>query len=168
QAPWGARSSRRDASLPTGGDGRSIAHEERVGPGCRRAGLRQEQGGEEERMIGNLDDPDLARAAQPAYPESAGLEQSVVVRVDTVVAVIVLGRLGNAVERRGAGLGEHEDRLRLTDERARERRDNEPPGTGSRRGVAGVSEPENVARELDGRVLEAASGTDEGNSPFPR
>ena len=54
-------------------------------------------------------------------------------------------------------------RLRLPDERARERRDNEPPGTGRRLGVIGVSEPENVARELDDRVLEAASGTDEGN-----
>src|SRR2546427_12750633 len=117
-------------------------------------------------MIGKLDDPDLARAAQPAHPESAGLEQSVVVRVDTVVAVIVLGRLGNAVQRGGAAIGEHEDRLRLPDERARERRDNEPPGTGRRLGVVGVSEPENVARELDDRVLEAASGTDEGNSPF--
>src|SRR5438132_8963034 len=39
---------------------------------------------------------------------------------------------------------------------------------GARLGVVGVSEPENVARELDDRVLEAASGTDEGNSPFPR
>src|SRR5216117_3525518 len=151
-----------------GGGGGREAREERVRPGRRRTGLRQEQGGEEERMIGNLDDPDLALAAQPAYPESAGLEQSVVVRVDTVVAVIVLGRLGNAVERRGAAIGEHEDRLRLPDERARERRDNEPPGTGRRLGVVGVSEPENVARELDDRVLEAASGTDEGNSPFPR
>src|SRR5712691_12615870 len=127
--------SRRDASLPTGGDGRSIAHEQTVGRGCGRTGLRQEQGGEEERMIGNLDDPDLARAPQPAHPKSAGLKQSVVVRVDTVVAVIVLGRLGNAVERRGAGLGEHEDRLRLPDERARERRDDESPGTGCRLGA---------------------------------
>src|SRR5262245_10759224 len=30
--------------------------------------------------------------------------------------------------------------------------------------MVGVSEPENVARELDDRVLEAASGPDEGNT----
>src|SRR3989442_6371541 len=111
--PLGASSSRRDASLPMGGDRRRVAHEERMGPGRRRAGLRQEQGGEEERMVRNLDDPNLSRAAQPAHPESAGLEQSVVVRDDTVAAAIVLGCLGNAVERRGAGLGGHEDRLGL-------------------------------------------------------
>ena len=30
-------------------------------------------------MIGNLDDPNLSRAAQPAHPKSAGLEHSVAV-----------------------------------------------------------------------------------------
>src|SRR2546427_12090980 len=119
-------------------------------------------------MIGKLDDPDLARAAQPAHPESAGLEQSVVVRVDTVVAVIVLGRLGNAVERRGAGLGEHEGRLRLPDDRARERGDDEPPGTGCRPGLVGVSEPENGARGRAGRMRGAASETDAAASTVPR
>src|SRR6266508_5584413 len=58
-----------------------VADEQRVWLGRRRARLRQKQGSHEERMLGNLDDPDLSRATQAAYPEPAGLEQSLVVRV---------------------------------------------------------------------------------------
>src|SRR5207302_3181128 len=82
-----------------GGDGGRVAREQRVRARRGRAGLRQEQGGEEERVIGKLDDPDLARAAETAHPESAGLEPPMVVRVDTVVAEKVLGRLRDAVQR---------------------------------------------------------------------
>src|SRR5438132_13183511 len=39
---------------------------------------------------------------------------------------------------------------------------------GARLGVVGVSEPENVARELDDRVLETASGADEGDAALAR
>jgi hypothetical protein len=41
---------------------------------------------------------DLAGAAEPARSQSTGFEQSAVVRVDTVVAVEVLGRLRDAIE----------------------------------------------------------------------
>ena len=74
-------------------------------------------------MVGKLDDPDLSRASPPADPESGGLEQSLVVRVHAVVAVVVLDSLAGAVELRGASLWNNGDRLLLSDDRAGERRD---------------------------------------------
>lgn len=56
----------------------------------------------------------------------------------------------------------------MADERAGERRDDQLQGVRARLGVVGVSDPENVARELDDRVLEAPSGPDERNSPLAR
>ena len=47
------------------------------------------------------------------------------------------------------------------DERAGQRRDNESLGIGGALGMIGVLEPEDVARELDDRVLEAPSRADE-------
>jgi hypothetical protein len=48
------------------------------------------------------------------------------------------------------------------DERAGQGSDDEALGLGVRLGVVGVLDPEDVARELDDRVLEATSGADEG------
>src|SRR5262245_11402621 len=56
----------------------------------------------------------------------------------------------------------------LADERACQRGDDEARSLGARLCVVGVSEPENVARELDDRVLEAASGADERHAPLAR
>jgi hypothetical protein len=56
----------------------------------------------------------------------------------------------------------------LSNQRARERGDYEPLGVGICLGVVGVSEPENVARELDDRVLKAGSGADERDTAFAR
>jgi len=67
-----------------------------------------------------------------------------------------------------AGTGQNRHSLLLSNERAREWSDDEPLGIGGCLGVVGVSEPENVAREPEDRVLEAGSGRDQGHAAFPR
>src|SRR5438876_9003765 len=79
-----------------------VALEQRMWARLRRAGLRQKQRGDEERMLRELDDPDLALVADPAHPETAGFELQSVVGVHPVVAVVPFGSLGHAVEPGGA------------------------------------------------------------------
>ena len=69
---------------------------------------------------------------------------------------------------RGAGIGQNPYLPFLSNQRARERSDYEPLGVGICLGVVGVSEPEDVARELDDRVLKAGSGGDENCEVDPR
>src|SRR5436309_12126689 len=133
-----------------------------------RAGLRQEQGGDEEGVLRELDDPDLALRAHAAHPKAARLELQPILRVHPVVAVVGLDGLGHAVEPRGARAWDEDDPLRLPHERARQRRDDESRGVGARLSVVGVSVPEDVARELDDRVLEATSGADQRDSALAR
>jgi hypothetical protein len=134
----------------------------------RRAGLWQEQGCQEEGVIGDLDDPDLTLTADPAHSEPALLEPLPVVGVHPVVAVVVLRDLRGSIESGSLCPREDSHRLALTHQRARQRGDDEPFGIGARLGVVGVPEPENVARELDDRVLEATSGADERNPALSR
>ncbi len=167
----GQRSRRRTSSvllLPRAVDCRRVTREQGVGRDRGRAGLGHEQRGEKERMVGNLDDPDLARAAAPAHPEAAVLEELVELGIDAVVAVVVLGGLDGTVEPCRQRTGTNDHGLLLLDERAREGGDDETLGVGTRFSMVGVSEPENIARELDDRVLEAASGADEGHAPLSR
>src|SRR5712692_8278964 len=127
----------------------------------RRARLREKQRGDEERMLWKLDDPDLALVAHTAYPKTAGLELQAVVGVHAVAAVVPLGGLRHVVEPRGARAGDQDHPLLVPDERTGQLGDDEPRCVGARLGVVGVSVPEDVARELDDRVREAASGADE-------
>ena len=139
-----------------------------MGPTRFRAGLRQEERRDEEWMPGELDDSHLSRFADTAHGEAAGFELPVVLRVHAVIAVVVFDHLGAAVELFRQRASPNDDALLLTDERALQRGDDEPLGVGAALSVVGVSEPENVARELDDRVLEAASGTYEWNAALPR
>jgi hypothetical protein len=115
-----------------------------------------------------LDDPDFSDAVYPAHPKPAALYEAAVLSVDAVTAVVVFGRLGRTIEVRGAGIRRNAYLPLLSNQRARERSDYEPLGAGICLGVVGVSEPENVARELDDRVLKAGSGADERDTAFAR
>lgn len=121
-------------------------------------------------MRGKLDDADLAVFAGPAHDHTGALELRAVLRVQSIVAVERLGHAGGAaVETSGERTRHDAHRLRLPDERAGQRRDDEPARAGvSILLMVGVLDPENVARDLDDRVLKAASGSDERDTPFPR
>ena len=119
-------------------------------------------------MIRDLDQPDLAGLADAAHPEPMSLELPRVVGIHTVVAVVRLDAVGYAVEFGGAGARQDRDRLLLADQGADQRRDDETRGAGARLCVFGVPVPENVARELDDRVLESASRAHEGDATLTR
>src|SRR5262245_44350349 len=108
-------------------------------------------------MIGDLDQPDLAGLAYAADSEPMRLELPRVIGIHAVVAVVRLDAVGHAVELGSPCARQDCDRLLLADQRADERRDDETRGVGARLCVFGVPVPENVARELDDRVLESAS-----------
>ena len=135
--------------------------------GGRRARLGEEQGAHEERVIGQLDDPDLAVETEPAHAKPSRLQRVPVVLGDAVVAVEILERLRAAVELRGARAGKDPDWMLLTHQRARDRGDDQSLAVRFRLGVIGVLDPQDIARELDDRVLEAPSGADEGHAPLP-
>ena len=108
-------------------------------------------------MAWQLDEAHLALVAHAAHPQAAPLEPRAVLRVEPVVAVVVFQRVGPSVEARGERAVFDPHRMRLADERAGERGHHEPVGLRAALFVIGVSDPENVARELDDRVLEATS-----------
>src|SRR5207249_11905287 len=93
-----------------------VAPEERMRARWRRTRLRQEEGPEKERMLGNLDNPDFSGAAHSAHAEPAVLEPSVVVGIDAVVAVVVLDGFASVVERCRTRPGTQEHRLLLSNE----------------------------------------------------
>src|SRR5262245_2473562 len=119
-------------------------------------------------MLGKFDDTDLALGSDPADAQPTVLEAAVVVGVDAVVAVVVLGGLGGAVQPCRQRAGAEDDRVGLAHERARQGRDHEAVSFRARLSVIGVSDPENVARELDDRVLEATSGADQWYASLAR
>jgi len=163
-ARWKARGVSPDThyrSADGGAHGGGEADEEGVRSLWRGSHLRQEERGKEERVAGEFDDPKLTVLAEATQPEAGLLEGRVVLGVDPVIASIVLNRCLGAVESRGSSAGDDDHALLQTDQRAGEPGDDEPLGVGTGLGVIGVLEAEDVARELDDRVLEAASGADE-------
>jgi hypothetical protein len=118
-------------------------------------------------MIGQLDDTELTILAEATQPEARLLERGEILGVDAVVAPEVFDGHGGSVELGGSRARGDEDALLRADERAGQRRDDESLGVGSGLGMLGVLEPEDVARELDDRVLEAPSGADERDAPLP-
>src|SRR5438445_1626238 len=119
-------------------------------------------------MLRELDDPDLALVAHAAHAKTAGLELQTVVGVHAVAAVIPFGGLGHAIQPRRASARDQDDPLRLPDQRTGQLGDDEPRRVGARLSVVGVSVPEDVARELDDRVLEAPSGADQRDAALTR
>ena len=115
----------------------------------------------EERVSGELDDAELAVLTESAQPEAGLLERGAILGIDRVAATKVLDGRGDSVERGGPGAGDDEDALLRAGQRAGQRRDDEALGVGTAFGMFGILEPEDVARELDDRVLEAASGGDQ-------
>ena len=138
--------------------------EERVGEAGTRASLRQEESGQKEWVAGQLHDPDLAVPTEPAHHHPAGLQAGPVPWVDAVAAVVVLGAGGGTVERGGPRPRQDGHRLFGPHEGAGERDDRETLRARVRLGMVGVLDPENVARELDDRVLEPPSGAHEGHA----
>ena len=67
-------------------------------------------------MAGELDDPHLSGDAHPAHAQPAILEPAVIVGIDAVIAVVLLDRLGGAVQLGGAGAGAKMNRLPLSNE----------------------------------------------------
>ena len=137
-------------------------------PSRSRPHLRQEERGDEEGVSGKLDDPKLAVFTEPAQPESSLFESLVVCGVDAVVASIVLeSRFGTVESRRPRARNDFHTLL-YPNEGAGERGDDEALGLWVCPGMIGILEPEDVARELDDRVLKAASGGDERHHSFAR
>ena len=130
--------------------------------------MRQEERGDEEGVSGKLDDPKLAVFTEPAQPESSLFESLVVCGVDAVVASIVLESRFGTVESRRPRARNDFHALLYPNEGAGERGDDEALGLWVCPGMIGILEPEDVARELDDRVLEAASGADERNHSLAR
>lgn len=134
-----------------------------------RTSLWEKEGGDEERVRGQLNDPHLAVAPDTASDHAAGLEEPAVLSVDAVVTVVGFNRLWGPVVRGRSCAGNNGDRLALPDEGARQAC-NDQAGTSWRLVffVIGVPESKDVARELNDRVLESPSGTDQRHAPLPR
>ena len=108
-----------------------------------------------------FDDPDLAVCPRTAHDKPGLLKRAAMVRVHTVMAVVRLRDLRRPVEALGEGAWGDRDRLALSGQRACQRRDDKPAC--SRMSVLlmiGVRETEDVARDLDDRVLKPSSSAD--------
>lgn len=112
-------------------------------------------------MCGDLHDSKLAVLSEATQPEAGLLERRVIVGIHAVIAAIVLDSPLDTIQRRSPRARNDRDRLLHPDERAGEGRDDEPMGIRAGLSMIGVLESEDVARELDDRVLEAASGSEE-------
>ena len=128
----------------------------------------QEKRGNEEGVSGKLDDTKLAVLTQPTEPEPSLFESLVISRVDAVVASIVLESRFGTVECGSPRTRNDRHRLLYPNQGAAERGDDEVLGLWVCPGMIGILEPEDVARELDDRVLKAASGADERHPSFAR
>ena len=118
-------------------------------------------------MIRKLDNTHLTVSTDAACHQAGRFETVAILGIEAVVAVVWLGDFKGAVERRGAGTGNNSDGLQLAYERASQARNHE--------GlcplvlvffVVGVLKAEDVARELDDRVLKAPSGSYERDPAF--
>ena len=135
---------------------------------ARGPGLWKEQRRHEEGMVAKLDDPDLAVASRAAHAQAMRFERVPICRIHAVVAVKVLDGALGVIELRRSTARCNRDGLLLPDERARKRRDDEPLGIRIRLGMIGVLDPQDIARELDDRVLKPSSRADERHAPLSR
>jgi len=109
----------------------------------------------------DLYDAELALVSEATEREARLLEGSVILRIHAVIAAIVLDSGADTIERRSPRAKDDRDRLLRPGNRAGQGRDDEPIGIRARFSMIGVLESEDVARELDDRVLEAASRSEE-------
>jgi hypothetical protein len=135
---------------------------------ARGTGLWKEQRRHEEGMVAKFDDPDLAVAPYAAHAQAMLFERVPIYRVNAVVAVEVLDGAIGVIELRRSAARYDSDGLLLPDKRARERRDDEPLGIRIRLGMIGVLDPQDIARELDDRVLKPSSRADERHATLSR
>ena len=119
-------------------------------------------------MSGKLDDTELAVLTEPTEPEPSLFESLVICRVDAVVASVVLESRFGTVECGSPRARNDFYRLLYPNQGAAEGGDDEVLGLWVCPGMIGILEPEDVARELDDRVLKAASGGDERHHSFAR
>ena len=118
-------------------------------------------------MVWKLDNAHLPVDADAARHQPARFEKPAIFGIDAVIAVVGLGDLNSAVEHSGACAGNNCHGLLLAYQRAGQARDNE--GVRSLVPVLfviGVLKPEDVARELDDRVLKPPSGPHERDPAF--
>jgi hypothetical protein len=135
---------------------------------ARGTGLWKEQRRHEEGMVAKLDDPDLAVGPYAAHAQAMRFESVPIRRVNPVVAVKVLDGAFCVIELRRSAARYDRDDLLLPDERARKRRDDEPLGIRIRLGMISVLDPQDIARELDDRVLKPSSRADERHATLSR
>ena len=135
---------------------------------ARGTGLWKEQRRHEEGMVAKLDDPDLVVSPHAAHAQAMLFERVPICRVDAVVAVKVLDGAIGVIELRRSAARYDSDGLLLPDERARKRRDDEPLGIRIRLRMIGVLDPQDIARELDDRVLKPSSRADERHPTLSR
>jgi hypothetical protein len=112
-------------------------------------------------MVAKFDDPDLAVAPDGGHAQAMCFERGPIRGVHAVAAVEVLDSVRRVIELRRSAAGDYRDGLLLPDERARKRRDDEPLGIRICLSMIGVLDPQDIARELDDRVLKPASRADE-------
>ena len=115
-------------------------------------------------MLVDFDDPCEALFVGAGDTETGCLQPWTVLRVETEVAVEVLLHFARAVQRRCARTRHQFDPVRLTDQRACQRGNDEGVAVRGRLGMVGGCQPKNVPCVLDQYVLEAASGADEGDT----
>ena len=131
-------------------------------------GLWKEQRRHEEGMVAKFDDPDLPVAPDAAHAQAMRFERVPICRVNAVAAVKILDGAVGVIELRRSTARDDRDGLLLPDERARKRRDDEPLGIRIRLGMIGVLDPQDIARELDDRVLKPSSRADERHATLSR
>src|SRR5262245_24138088 len=136
------------------------ARDERMRLSWPRPGLEAEQRREEERVLVELDNASLAVGVDPGHPHARLLERRPVALAQAVVAEVILDRLVPAIERGCPRSRDEAHALRLADERARERRDDERVGIRARFRMVCLFDPERVPCVLDQYVLETTSGAD--------
>jgi hypothetical protein len=118
-------------------------------------------------VVRKLDNPHLTVNTDAACDQAARFETVAILGIEAVIAVIRLGDFKGAVERRGAGARNNCDGLQLAYKRASQARNHEglwllvPVFF-----VIGVLKPQDVARELDDRVLKPPSGPYERDPAF--
>lgn len=135
----------------------------------RRPRLRDKERREKERVSGKFDYANFAVRAGPADNQSGLFKPFAILGIKSVGAIVGLGDKLDAIQRRGQRAFCDRDRLLLAHKRTGQRCDDKV--TAHRVSVlfmTCVLDPEDVARELDDRVLKAPSGADERHATLAR
>lgn len=130
--------------------------------------MRDEQGGHEEGVRPEFDDPHVAFAVFPRDHQVVAEESVAVPGVQTKVAQELLGAPVSSVGLVGAGARDEEDRLFGAPERAGQPGDDERRCVRRAFLVVGAGQPGDVACMLYQSMLKAASGAEEGPVPLSR